>query len=230
MLFKLKINHKSYIINLKSEYLCCMNAILIESQYIGSCSYWNLLLKAETIVIDQHEHFVKRSYRNRAHILGANGLLRLSIPLVSGKHQHSAMKDVRISYNENWQSLHWHSFTSAYRRSPFFEYYEDHFRKFYEQKIELLIDYNFQFMQTIAAVLKTPLTVSFADKYYKKEEFSGMDYRSLSMPGKESAIGFPSYPQVFSDRFPFENDLCVLDLLFNIGTRAKEYIEKIEIR
>ena len=59
-----------------------MNAILIESQYIGSCSYWNLLLKAETIVIDQHEHFVKRSYRNRAHILGANGLLRLSIPLV----------------------------------------------------------------------------------------------------------------------------------------------------
>ena len=85
-----------------------MRNILIESQYIGSCSYWKLLLDADTVVIDKHEHYVKRSYRNRAHILGANGLLRLSIPLESGKHQHAAMHDVRISYNQAWQNLHWH--------------------------------------------------------------------------------------------------------------------------
>lgn len=207
-----------------------MNTILIESQYVGSCSYWSLLLKADAIVLDTHEHFVKRSYRNRAHILGANGLLRLSIPLVSGKHQHSAMKDVRISYNENWQNLHWHSFTSCYRRSPFFEFYEDHFRKFYEQKYDLLTDYNFQFMQVIASVLKSEIAVSFADKYYLKDEFTGTDYRSCSMPGKDVTADFPSYPQVFSDRFPFEKDLCILDLLFNTGTRAKDYIEQIKLR
>ncbi|HNY54735.1 MAG TPA: WbqC family protein [Chitinophagales bacterium] len=207
-----------------------MNAILIESQYIGSCSYWNLLLKADAIVLDTHEHFVKRSYRNRAHILGANGLLRLSIPLVSGKHQHSAMKDVRISYNENWQGLHWHSFTSAYRRSPFFEFYEDHFRKFYEEKTDLLVEYNFQLMQTIAFVLKTELSVSFSDKYFTKDEFSGTDYRSHVMPGKDNTLDFTAYPQVFSDRFPFEKDLSILDLLFNTGTRAKEYIEQIKLR
>ena len=102
-----------------------MNSILIESQYIGACSYWNILLKSSAITIDKEEHYTKRSYRNRAHILGANGLLRLSIPLERGKQQHSKMKDVRISYNERWQDLHWQSFTSAYRRSPFFEYYED---------------------------------------------------------------------------------------------------------
>ncbi|MFN8259446.1 MAG: WbqC family protein [Chitinophagales bacterium] len=207
-----------------------MNAILIESQYIGSCSYWNLLLKADTILIDQHEHFVKRSYRNRAHILGANGLLRLSIPLVSGKHQHSAMKDVRISYNENWQGLHWHSFTSAYRRSPFFEYYEDHFRRFYEDKIELLVDYNLQYMQTIAKVFKADLSVSFSDKYLAKHEFSGTDCRSHIMPGKDNAVEFTPYPQVFNDRFPFEKDLSVLDVLFNTGTRAKEYIEQMTVK
>ncbi len=207
-----------------------MNTILIESQYIGSCSYWNLLLNAESIVIDNYEHFVRRSYRNRAHILGANGLLRLSVPLVSGKHQHSAMCDVRISYNENWQSLHWHSFTSAYRRSPFFEFYEDHFRRFYEERMELLTDYNLKFMQTIASVLKTELEVSFSEKYYVKGEFIGTDYRSHIMPSKDdSIVAFPAYPQVFNDRFPFEKDLCVLDLLFNTGTRAKEYIEQIKV-
>ena len=204
-----------------------MNAILIESQYIGSCSYWNFLLKSNEIYIDKHEHYVRRSYRNRAHILGANGLLRLSIPLESGKSQHSAMSDVRISYNENWQNLHWHSFTSAYRRSPFFEYYEDHFRKFYEEKFELLIDYNFQFMQTIANILKIELNTKFSEKYYAKDEFFGTDYRSLFLPSKQTSFEFASYPQVFNDRFPFEKDLCVLDLLFNVGTRSKEYLMSI---
>ena len=205
-------------------YLCRMNSILIESQYIGSCSYWNLLLSADKICIDKHEHYVRRSYRNRAHILGANGLLRLSIPLERGKNQHAAMKDVRISYNESWQQLHWHSFTSAYRRSPFFEYYEDHFRKFYEEKIDLLVDYNFQMMQTISGILKVELPVTFSEKYVGKDNFDGKDYRSELMPSKDAGLPFQSYPQVFSDRFPFEKDLCIFDLLFNVGTRSKEYL------
>lgn len=201
-----------------------MNTILIESQYIGSCSYWNLLLQTDEIYLDKHEHYVRRSYRNRAHILGANGLLRLSIPLEHGKSQHAAMKDVRISYNDNWQSLHWHSFTSAYRRSPFFEYYEDYFRKFYEEKYDLLMDYNIELMKTIATILKVDLSIKFSEKYYAKDEFEGKDYRSLFLPNKNSDINFAYYPQVFNDRFPFEKDLCVLDVLFNVGTRSKEYL------
>jgi hypothetical protein len=223
----MKINHNSYIINLKSRYLCNMSAILIESQYIGSCSYWILLLNRSEIYIDQHEHYVRRSYRNRAHILGANGLLRLTIPLEHGKSQHAAMKDVRISYNDNWQNLHWHSFTSAYRRSPFFEYYEDNFRKFYEEKFEFLADYNFQLMQTIANIMKVELTVKLTEQYYAKEAFAGTDYRNYLLPSKETNIPFKSYPQVFSDRFPFEKDLCVLDVLFNVGTGSKEYLLKV---
>ncbi len=201
-----------------------MNAILIESQYIGSCSYWNLLLQADEIYLDQHEHYVRRSYRNRAHILGANGLLRLSIPLEHGKSQHAAMKDVRISNNDNWQSLHWHSFTSAYRRSPFFEYYEDYFKKFYENKFDLLIDYNTELMKVIASILKVELSIKFSEKYFGKDEFFGTDYRSIFLPNKSSDINFASYPQVFNDRFPFEKDLCVFDVLFNVGTRSKEYL------
>lgn len=205
-----------------------MSAILIESQYIGSCSYWNLLLNSNEIYIDQHEHYVRRSYRNRAHILGANGLLRLSIPLEHGKSQHAAMKDVKISYNERWQDLHWHSFTSAYRRSPFFEYYEDYFRKFYEERFETLSEYNFQYLNTIASILKVELPIRLSDKYYSKADFSGIDYRSYFLPSKSTTLEFATYPQVFADRFPFEQDLCVLDVLFNVGTRSKDYLINIK--
>ena len=206
-----------------------MQPILIESQYAGNCSYCNLLLKSKEIYIDSHEHYVRRSYRNRTHILGANGLLRLSIPLESGKSQHAAMKDVRISYNERWQELHWHSMVSAYSRSPYFDYYEDHLKKFYEQKFELLIDFNFQFMQTIASILKVDLSVKFTEKYFSKDEFFGTDYRSFILPNKKSEINFSAYPQVFSDRFPFEADLSILDVLFNKGTTSVEYLSKLSV-
>lgn len=207
-----------------------MKNILIESQYMGSCSYWKLLLDADSIVIDKYEHFVKRSFRNRAHILGANGLLRLSIPLESGKHQHAAMKDVRISYNQDWQNLHWHSLTSCYRRSPFFEFYEDTFKKFYENKFEFLIEYNTELLKTIATLLKTEINFSCTEKYLKTEDFDGTDFRSFILPSTENVIEFSSYPQVFSDRFDFIKDLSVLDLLFNTGTRSKDYLEKTALK
>ncbi len=207
-----------------------MNKILIEAQYIGTCSYWNLLLKSDKIILDAEEHFEKRSYRNRAHILGANGVLRLSIPLERGKHQHSKMKDVKISYNERWYDLHWQSFTSAYRRSPFFEYYEDNFKRFYTQKYESLLDYNFQLIQTISKILKTELPIIFADKYYTKNEIDAIDCRSFILPNQSPLIISEHYTQVFSDRFSFEPDLCMLDALFNLGNRTKDYLMGLPLK
>lgn len=207
-----------------------MNKILIEAQYFGSCSYWNLLLNASEILLDREEHFVKRSYRNRAHILGANGVLRLSIPLERGKNQHSKMKDVKISYNERWQDLHWQSFTAAYRRSPFFEYYEDQFKKMYEQKYESLLDFNFQLIQLISKILKMELPITFTDKYYAKEEIDAIDYRSLILPNQSPLIFPEKYTQVFNDRFPFVADLCVLDALFNLGNATKTYLMSLQLK
>jgi hypothetical protein len=205
-----------------------MNQILVEAQYIGSCSFWAHLLQADKIYLDGHEHYVKRSYRNRAHILGANGLLRLSIPLVSGKHQHSAMKDVRISYNEPWQKLHWQSFTSAYRRSPFFEFYEDQFTPFYTEQYEYLLTYNVAFMKAISKILKIELPIDFTEAYAAVPSGSVKDLRNSIKPGALTKDLSP-YTQVFSDRFEFSNDLCVLDALFNLGNSTKEYLTSIKV-
>jgi hypothetical protein len=203
-----------------------MSELLIEAQYTGTCSYWALLIRSGTVMLDRHEHFIKRSYRNRAHILGANGLLRLSIPLERGKHQHASMKDIRISYNEPWQKMHWQSFCSAYRRSPYFEFYEQELRPFYEDRWELLFDFNADLLKRIEALLKAEIKWECSDMYVRSPEKKS-DKRSFILPGKYP-VQLKRYAQVFSDRFEFENDLSVLDLLFNLGPQSYDYLMDIK--
>ncbi len=211
-------------------YLCAMQTILIEPQYVGSCSYWKILLSADTVCFDMHEHYVKRSYRNRAHILSANGLLRLSIPLESGKNQHAAMKDVRISYKEDWQSLHWQSLISCYSRSPFFEYYEDRFQSFYTTKFEFLSEYNVALFKTILSILKKDIPFQFSERYFKQDETSMLDRRNFILPRNNQVEFFPEYTQVFNDRMPFISDLSVFDVLFNAGNKSQEILNSMRFK
>ena len=205
-----------------------MESIVIEPQYIGTCSFWKLITSND-VVFDVYEHYQKRSYRNRAEIVGANGKLRLSIPLMHGKNQHAAIKDVRISYNERWQELHWQSLVSCYSRSPYFEYYEDKIKLFYTQQYEFLADYNIAFIEAIAKLLKTEIQYSLSKEYQNKEHFKDNDWRNLLLPKNTTNVDFPAYPQVFNDRFAFVPDLCVLDVLFNCGNRSLSYINELTL-
>ena len=90
----------------------------------------------------------------------------------------------------------------------------------------MLTDYNFEWTKVIASILKIELPVSFSEKYSNAEEAKDIDCRNRFIPNKKSGIEFPSYPQVFSDRFEFIEDLCVLDVLFNLGNQSKEYLNR----
>jgi hypothetical protein len=204
-----------------------MQSILIESQYAPPVAYYKALLTATSVTIDRHEHFRKGTYRNRCHIMGANALLPLSIPLVKGKHQHSPMHKVRISYNESWQKDHWMSLTSSYRRSPYFEFYEEYFSDFYHHQYPTLLEFNQAILQTTLQVLKLKPEISLSDKYYSTEEWQGLDLRSAIHPNplKNTFSGnYTSYPQVFIDRMSFLPNLSIFDLLFHLGPRSVDYI------
>ena len=95
-------------------------------------------------IIEINDNYQKQSYRNRCIIAGANGPLPLSIPIEKPKSTKSLMKDIRIAEHGNWRHLHWNAITSAYNSTPFFQYYEDDFRPFYEKKITFLHDFNEQ--------------------------------------------------------------------------------------
>lgn len=191
------------------------SSVLLTTAYMPSVLYIKEIIKYDTIEIEVHEHFVKQTYRNRCEIIGANGKQILSIPLVK-QADKELISNKRISYAENWQQQHWRSITSAYKNSPYFEYFEDEFRFFYENKFELLLDYNTQILKTFLKILRLKKEIVFT-KQFEKNPIMVVDARHLSSP-KFIDLELPkSYYQVFSDKHGFTPNLSCLDALFNIG-------------
>ncbi len=192
--------------------------------YAGNIQYFQLLMKhKDHILFDGNEHFVKQTYRNRTEIYGANGKLSLIIPLEK-RRERTPMKKVKIAYHENWQKHHFKSLSSAYRSSPYFEYYEQDFAPFYtEKKYEYLVDFNMDFLQTIFRLLNDNIDVNYTAEY---KEVEGLDLRSSLTPKTRLTAGFDSvkYTQVFESKEGFIPNLSILDLLFNEGPNAISFL------
>lgn len=201
-----------------------MNLIL-DNQYCPPISYFALLLKAENCLIEKHENFVKSSNRNRCRIAGPNGLQLLSIPIDSGKSHRQLFKDVKSSDAIDWQKNHWQSLCSAYRRSPYFEFYEDELKPLFADNSVLIFDLNTQIIKKIIGLLKLDVSLAYTASYQKDDD-GFLDARNLY---KENMFSppLPPYIQVFGDRHPFLNDISILDLLFNQGPQAKDYLQQL---
>jgi hypothetical protein len=189
--------------------------------------YYSKLVSMQEGVIDLDEHFRKQTYRNRAVIYDANGALKLIIPLK--KHaEKTPVRDILISYDAPWQDLHWKSIESAYRSSPFFEYYEDEFANFYvDQRYKYLSEYNLDIQAVILKLLKINPILSFSSGYEPAPE-NWRDYRDLISP-KKGILSDPDfilkpYPQVFEPKHGFLPNMSIIDLLFNEGPHASDYL------
>ena len=128
--------------------------IVLSSVYAGNIDYYSSLIASKSAIIDIHEFFRKQSYRNRCVIAGANGPLNLIVPIQreSGK---TKVKDIKIDHSQNWKKIHWKSLESAYRTSPYFEYYEHLFYPVYnEDKLKFLVDLNDKMAEIILSCLQ----------------------------------------------------------------------------
>lgn len=146
------------------------NPILLELQYLPPIQYFTKFVSHHCIFIEQHEHYIKGTYRNRCHIAGVNGLQRMSIPLKKGKNQQQSIRDVQISYDKSWQSHHWHSIKSAYGNSPYFEYYADKLQPFFKKKYELLVDWNLDLLMVVKSCLSIDCEIKFTEEYVSISE------------------------------------------------------------
>lgn len=201
-----------------------MSNIILPIVYLGNINYYSVLLKnKENVLLDKHEHYVKQSYHNRAEIYGANGKLTLIVPLEK-RNKRMAIKDVNISYDEAWQKTHWKSFVSAYRSSPYFEFYEHEFSPFYlDKKFNSLFELNIELQKVIFNILNINFNFNYTQEYTVLE---GEDYRKAIHPKIKPLEEYPkdTYIQVFEDKEGYISNLSILDLIFNEGPNAINFL------
>lgn len=203
-----------------------MSTVLLSTAYLPNVHYLSQVIQHDTIIIEKHEHFVKQTYRNRCDIVTANGKLSLSIPLIK-QADKELISDKKISYAEDWQKQHWRTIVSAYKNSPYFEFFEDEFKPFYENQFEFLLDYNTQLLQTILHILRIKKQIIFSNQFEIKPA-NVIDLRSLSEVHANVPLINPYY-QVFADKFGFTSNVSCLDTLFNIGLDTINTCQTLEI-
>ena len=206
--------------------------VLIDSQYFYGVDAFKSLYKASHIKIEVYENFRKMSFRNRCRIAGSNGRIDLNIPIEGGRDQRSPMKDLKISYREDWQRKHWGAIFSAYGRSPWFEHYHEELKNLYEKRVGYLVDWNTQTFEWATKKLGRFPGISFTENYrknYSSEEC--LDLRNEFMPRNDARIlhhNLPKYHQVFEHKNGFLPGLSILDLLCCEGPGAAGILAKSE--
>lgn len=198
--------------------------ILIHPSYYPSISHFVAMIQAESITFEYDDNFQKQSNRNRTFIYGANGKQMLNIPVKKSLNERQKYKDVKIEYDFNWRKQHFKSLESAYRTSPFFEYFEDDFRNIFEKKHDFLMDLNLEIHELVCDCLGIKLPYKKTEEYHKTVT-DLVDFRPL-INGKKDNNQFDTYTQVFDEKYGFINNLSILDLLFNEGRYGIDYLKK----
>lgn len=207
-----------------------MNTVLLHPCYFGPVSQFVAIAKAEKVIFENEDNYQKQTYRNRQYIYGANGKLLLNIPIKhsGNKTQHQKYREVRIENDFDWQKQHWRSLQTVYRTSPFFEFYEDEFEPLYSKKYEFLIDFNYDCLRTVLEAIQLDLDYSKTSEFIMKPK-EVVDARILVQAKGRKEFSFEPYSQVFDTKFGYLNDLSVIDLIFNEGPNALNYLENQEL-
>lgn len=219
--------------------------------YFGPVQWYQKLHRHQTVFIEQHDSYVKQTYRNRCVIATANGLQALTVPVertanifdttaaavsagtsgITAAATCASCNDIRISDHGNWRHLHWHALMSAYSETPFFEYYADDIRPFFEQRWDRLYDFDMAICHKMCELLDICPDIRQTTEYVRADDVtpaSGLlDLRDTINPKHPlpDADFIPRrYYQVFERKHGFQPNLSILDLLFNMGPESILYL------
>lgn len=219
--------HNLYIrTQIQKKQMPTMENLLLTTAYFPPISYFYALFHSSRAYIEQYENFGKQSYRNRCLIMTANGVIPLTVPVVKANSK-TLVRDLRIVYTTPWQKLHFRGIESAYKNSPYYEYYIDDLMPFFEKRETFLLDLNQALLGVLLDLLQFPADIRLTADYIPE---GSPDYRDLRnaihpkparrLPGADFPL--PVYRQTFGDRIPFTPDLSILDLLFCCGPDARQ--------
>ncbi|MUH35857.1 hypothetical protein D9O36_08400 [Zobellia amurskyensis] len=198
--------------------------ILLNPAYIPDIATFSAIAQHE-VCWEVQDNFQKQTYRNRAYVCNDRGRHMLSIPVQHvGNKQGRLNKDVKLDNTYEWQRQHWRTLITAYRTSPFFEFYEDEIAPLYEKQYDYLLDYNLLTIETICDCLQMDMPAE-KNTVFEANPVDVFDGRFLVNPKGKLNFDQEEYNQVFSDRNKFSPNTSILDLLFNEGTNALSYLK-----
>ncbi len=201
--------------------------ILIEPHYLPSLEFFCAILPFENVILEGHENFAKQTCRNRCYVNTSHGVKLLSVPLM-GRHGKNLTKDVRIDRGKQWRNNHWRTIESAYRKSPFFDYYCDDLKNIIFQGHEYLIDLNFNLLSFCLRHIGLQKNVSVSVSYEKQPKKNVTDLRSALVDKKPFLLRDfykpCSYYQIFGSEFA--PNLTLIDLLFCEGPRTLHLLKE----
>lgn len=203
--------------------------ILLHPTYFPNIASFAFIAQND-ICWEVEDNYQKQTYRNRCYICTDQGKHMLSIPIqhAGGRHGRQKYKDVLLDNSYPWQRQHWRTLQTAYRTSPYFEFYEDELAPLYEGRFERLLDYNLQTVKKVCECLQIGMPLE-KTKKFDPQPFDFKDARSFVNAKKKLKIEQEAYTQVFGDRHGFVENTSVLDLLFNEGTNAIGYLKQQDI-
>ncbi len=204
-------------------------SIILSTTYLGPVYYYSRFFLSYPVLIEKYENYLKQSYRNRCIIYGANGPLTLVVPVQRGSFHKTAIKELEIDYDTNWQTNHWRSIISSYKSAPFFEFYIDDLIPFYQQRSRYLIDFNTSLMKIFLGHLDIKQEFSFTKSFKNQYPSKLLDFREKIHPKKsfrDPRFMNQEYTQVFSPKHGFIPNLSILDLLFNLGPESADFLQK----
>ncbi len=197
------------------------HAVLLSAHYFPCIEWFRSYLLHREVYIEQHEFFLKQTFRNRTIILSANGPLALTVP-VSKLQTKTAVKDMRIDYTDNWPHRHMEALRAAYNSSPYFMYYAHYFEAFYKHSYGNLLELNLASVSLMLKLMKQQHGFQLTENYVKLPHLE--DMRDRIHPKKPSQAQFREYLQVFASKYPFVPNMSVLDVFFNCGPDTFQYI------
>ncbi|MDR1761127.1 MAG: WbqC family protein [Bacteroidales bacterium] len=197
--------------------------MLVSTTYFPPLAYFAYIANAQTVCVEAHEHYIKQSYRNRCTIYSANGLLDLIVPVEKPQGSKTLIRDVQISYAEAWVKQHKHAFVSAYKSSPFFDYYADACFAVLDKQEKFLWDLNEKLLHTLCKLIGLSPTISASENFTPLNSIAN-DLRYAISPKRPLELPQLPYSQVFDEKFGFQPAVSVFDAICNLGPDTKDYL------
>lgn len=191
---------------------------LLSTAYLPPVQYFTKMLCGSACV-EQWENYQKQTFRNRCVIDSEGGPLPLTIPVEKPESGSRLIRDLRISQHDHWRHRHWQALVSSYGNTPYFEFYQDDFRPFYEREWQFLLDFNMELLQTCLRLLQMDVRLALTPQFQR--DYGAADWRDRISPKKpydqDTSFRPAPYYQMFADRHGFLPNLSIADLLFNMG-------------